>query len=177
MDQPSYRSRELLAPPAQGWMALTLLASVVLDLVPRLWVGWGPEATLLTLTFWALRAPAWCGIGLALFLGLLVDVGRSAVLGQTALAAVWLVWGAQQWRARLLWFGPWGQVAHLFWLWATVLALQAAVCWLAVGEFDPVRDYGWAPVWMALLWPLWHTLLLWPQRARSRTAPGMTRNG
>jgi rod shape-determining protein MreD len=171
MDQPTHRSRELLNPPLRGWMVVTLLVAIALDLVPRHWFGWGPEALLLTLTFWALRAPAWCGFGLALLLGLAVDVGRGAVLGQTALAAIWLVWGVQTWRPRLLWFGPWGQAAHLVWLWAAVLLLQVAVRWVVVGEIDHGRGYWLAPLWMALLWPLWHGLLLWPQRVGGSVSP------
>ena len=81
-------------------MIVTLLGALALDLIPRPWTTvWGPEATLMTLTFWALRAPAWTGFGLTLLVSIALDVGRGAVLGQTALAAIWVVWGAQKWRS------------------------------------------------------------------------------
>ncbi|BBD76374.1 rod shape-determining protein MreD [Hydrogenophilus thermoluteolus] len=168
MEQPTHRSRELLSPPSRAWMIVTLLGALALDLIPRPWTTvWGPEATLMTLTFWALRSPAWTGFGLTLLVSIALDVGRGAVLGQTALAAIWVVWGAQKWRSRVLWFGPFGQAVHLVWLWAGALAVQVAVRWLVVG--DGIFAYGYllSPLWMALVWPIWYALLLWPQRWRA----------
>ncbi len=164
MEQPTHRSRELLQPPRRSWWWLTLIVSLVLDLVPRPQGWFWPEFTLLTLSFWALRAPAWTGMAAALLVGTLLDVGRGVVLGQHALMFIGTIWAVQTWRSRILWFGAWGQALHLLPIWALAIALEAVLRW----QMTPGAEGGvmvWlTPLLMTAVWPLWQALLLWPQR-------------
>ncbi|MCX7946365.1 MAG: rod shape-determining protein MreD [Hydrogenophilus sp.] len=164
MSASANQSAELLAPPNRGWMGVSLIVALIFDLVPRVWGAVAPEITMMTLTFWALRAPQWCGMSVALGAGFLLDVGRGMVLGQSALAFVWVVWGAQRWRTRVLWFSGWGQAAHLVWLWGAALALETAARAVFAGGSWPPLHFWVTPLVMMGVWPFWQWVLLWPQR-------------
>lgn len=159
----SSRPHYLLLPANRAFIAFTLVAAFLLNLLP-----WGraagvPDFLALVLVFWNVHQPRLVGMGIAFLFGVLMDVHDAALLGEHALAYTLLGYGALGLHRRVPWFGLAGQMAHvlpLFLLAQVVLLLARAI----VGAGFP----GWT--WFlqsfsgALLWPLAHWLLLAPQR-------------
>src|SRR3989442_16021309 len=78
-------------------------------------------------TFWCVHQPRKIGIGIAWFVGLVMDAGNGALLGQHAFAYAFLAFGAVSLHRRILWFSPWRQAAHVL-----VLLLASQMLMLAV---------------------------------------------
>jgi rod shape-determining protein MreD len=163
----SSRTTRVLQPPRLRFILSTLALAFFWDLIPKGGGGFWPEMTMAVLTFWALRDPQRVGVGAAFTLGVMLDVGRGAALGQEALAFVWVVHLAQRRAARILWFGAWGQALLLLPLWSLALALQAAVRLVAGGDW-PGWGYFGSAVTLVLLWPILSHGLLWPQWRAAR---------
>jgi len=69
-------------------ITMTFLLAFILTLLPiPLWAGWfRPAWVLLVLIYWNLRFPNQVNIGIAWFVGLLMDVLNGTLLGEHALA-------------------------------------------------------------------------------------------
>ena len=155
--------QQLLLPvnPAFLWGSLTV--ALLLDLLPIGRAVWAPDPLLLLLVFWAVHQPARVGMGVAFLLGLCMDVDRSSLLGQHALAYALLVFAAGAMSRRLSWFSTPVQALHLLPLFAVVHGLQVLLRMVA-GGIVPGPLVVVAPLIEALLWPLVSGLLLAPQR-------------
>lgn len=153
----------ILLPVSPLFIAFSLLIAFLLNLLPwGQWVGI-PDFVALTLVFWSTHQPRKVGIGVAFFMGLLMDVHNASLLGQNALAYTLLSYFAIMIHRRVLWFSMGVQVLHLF---ALMLLAQFVelVVWLMVGGPFP----GWfifiESLVTAILWPFVTWLLLAPQR-------------
>src|SRR3979411_1027461 len=93
-------------------MALTLCLRFLFNLLPWRDVAGLPDMVALVLTFWCVHQPRKIGIGIAWFLGLVMDAGNGALLGQHAFAYAFLAFAAVSLHRRILWFSPWRQGAH-----------------------------------------------------------------
>ena len=160
---------EVLRPVNPGFVAFTLIVALFLNLLPLADTALllRPDFLALVLLYWCIQAPRYVGVGIAWWMGLLMDVGDATVFGQHALAYAFLAYAAEYFRRRVLRFPLWQQAAQV----AALLVLCAALVLL-------VRFVGGAPLpgWIyivpplcgALLWPLVSVLLQSPQRpARS----------
>ena len=157
------RGQQLLLPVNPLFIAASLALALAWHLLPLGPVPWMPDLLMLLLAFWGVHQPARVGLGVAFVLGLLVDVGQSALLGQHALAYTGVMLGTHYGHRRMLWFQPGAQALQMLGLFAGAHALQVLVGWLSGGLWP-----GWsvlaAPLAEALLWPLVSWLLLAPQR-------------
>ncbi len=109
------------------------------------------------------------GVGIAWFLGLLMDVADGTVFGQHALAYAVLAYAAEYFRRRVLRFPLWQQAAQV----AVLLLLCSGLVALVriVGGAPPPRwNYAVGSLTGALLWPVLTVLLQWPQRPKRSTA-------
>ena len=157
------RGEQLLLPASPWFIGLSLFLALVVNLLPTSnWI-WMPDLLLLVLAFWGIHQPQRVGMGVAFFLGLLIDVQQTALLGQHALAYALVLFGTSMTHRRLLWFRAWLQALQMLGLFVGAHALQALIRLLSGGVF-PEWDILWAPVLEALLWPLASMLLLAPQR-------------
>ncbi len=156
------RGQQLLLPANSGFIALSLLAGLVLNMLPLGWVPWAPDVLLVLLAFWGIHQPERVGIGIAFLLGLFMDVHQSSLLGQHALAYAMLIFGTRVGRRRLLWFQSWWQAPQMFGLFASVHLLQLLIRWVSGGQSG--IEVAFAPLLEALLWPLVSWLLFLPQR-------------
>jgi len=161
---------EILRPAKPWFVLLSLLAGLLLNLVPLQdpVMTYRPDFLALVVLYWCIQEPRFVGVGIAWFVGLLMDVGDATLFGQHALAYAVLAYGAEYFRRRVLRFPLWQQ--------AVQVAVLLAVCALLVllvrfigGAPLPRWTYAAPPVVGALLWPLLSVLLQRPQRPRRRS--------
>ena len=122
-----------------------------------------PDFVALVLVFWGVHQPRRVGIGLAWTLGLLLDVGNDALIGQHALSYSVLAFLALAVHRRILWFPLWQQALHLLLLLLSTQLLTLVIR-LAAGASFPGWTYFAGSFICAALWPVLSFLLLLPQR-------------
>ena len=155
--------QQLLLPANPFFIWTSLIAALLLDMLPLGRVPWMPDFLALVLVFWNVHQPQRVGIGLAFMFGLGVDVHQSALLGQHALSYTAMSFLATMIHRRLLWFTVPSQALQIMPLFALAHGVEVIIRMLSGGNFP-----GWtlllAPVAESLLWPLVSVLLLAPQR-------------
>ena len=152
----------MMAPRSTGgWV---ILASFVLAFLATAlpWPGhlapFRPDWVALTLIYWAMLLPQRIGIGWGWWIGLVMDVGRGALLGQHALVFAVLTYLTLQGHQRLRGFSPWRQMLSVL---LFLLVEQLLLFWISGVIGYPPRD-GWylAPALGGMVvWPLWFLLL------------------
>ena len=158
------RSDDQLLLPVHPWFIwLSLLAALLLNLIPLGRLDAMPDFLALVLVFWNVNQPRRVGVGAAFMFGLVMDVHAAALLGQHALAYSLLSYFAVSIHRRLSAFSPASQAVQLLPLWYAAHAVSVLVRMIAGHAFP-----GWqillAPVFASLLWPLVSWVLLAPQR-------------
>jgi rod shape-determining protein MreD len=159
----AYRPSALLLPARPLFIWGTLLAALLLNLLPAGPTPGVPDFLALALVFWNVHQPRRVGIGAAFVAGLLMDVHDGALFGEHALAYTLLAYGAITLHRRVLWFPLGAQALHVL---ALLLLAQAVslVVRLWVGGSFPGWGYFLASATGAVLWPLVSWVLLAPQR-------------
>jgi len=149
------------ARPTGGWVVAGsfLLAFLAASIPLPGRVGWfWPDWVAMVLIYWCLALPYRIGIGTGWLVGLLVDVGRGALLGQHALAFATLAYLTLQTHRRIRVFTPWQQAFSVL---VFLLIEQVLVFWISGVIGYPPRD-GWylAPaVGGMIAWPLLFVVL------------------
>jgi rod shape-determining protein MreD len=144
-----------------GWVITCsfLLAFLASSLPLPAWLSrFWPDWVAMVLIYWCLALPQRIGIGAGWLVGLLVDVGRGALLGQHALAFAAVAYLTLQTHRRIRVFSPWRQMFSVL---AFLLIEQFLVFWISGVIGYPPRD-GWylAPAAGGmLLWPLLFVVL------------------
>lgn len=155
--------QQLLLPANPLFIWGSLIAALLLNMLPLGRVPWMPDSLALVLVFWNVHQPLRVGIGVAFMFGLGMDVHQSSLLGQHALSYTALSFSAAVIHRRLLWFPVPSQALQVLPLFAAAHGLELLIRMLGGGVFP-----GWimflAPLGEALLWPLVSILLLMPQR-------------
>jgi rod shape-determining protein MreD len=159
------RPEEILLPVRRWFIALTLLAGLLANLVPLSGpaLAFRPDFLALVLLYWCIQEPRYVGVGVAWWVGLLMDVGDATLFGQHALAYAVLAYAAEYFRRRVLRFPLWQQAVQV----AGLLAFTALIVLLVryVGGAPlPRWTYVAPPIIGALLWPALSVVLQWPQR-------------
>ena len=153
----------LLLPANPLFIWGTLLAALVLNMLPLGRIAWMPDLLAIVLVFWSVHQPLRVGIIAAFLFGLAMDVHQTSLLGQHALAYTALSYFAITIHRRLLWFTVPSQAVQVLPLFATAHAIELGIRMLAGGIF-PGPVAALAPVLEATLWPIVSVLLLAPQR-------------
>ena len=155
--------QQLLLPANPVFIWFSLMAALLLNMLPLGRVPWMPDFLALVLVFWNVHQPLRVGIGVAFMFGLAMDVHQTSLLGQHALSYTSLSFLAAMIHRRLLWFTVPSQAVQLLPLFALAHAVELIIRLIGGGIFP-----GWillvAPAAEALLWPLVSILLLLPQR-------------
>ena len=157
------RPQRILLPVNVGFMALSFVLALLFNLLPWRDVAGVPDLAALVLTFWCVHQPRRIGIGAAWLLGLAMDAGDGALLGQHAFAYSILAFAAVGLHRRLLWFSPGQQAAHVLLLVLACQVLALGVRMIAGGAF-PGYTYFAGSFVGAALWPAATFVLLLPQR-------------
>jgi rod shape-determining protein MreD len=153
----------LLLPASPMFIWASLLAALMLNMLPIGRTPWMPDVLALTLVFWAVHQPLRVGVGSAFMFGLAMDVHQASLLGQHALAYTALNFFAITIHRRLLWFTVPSQAVQVFPLFAAAHAISLIIRLISGGMF-PGWDILLAPVFEVVLWPVASILLLAPQR-------------
>ncbi len=155
--------QQLLLPANPAFIWGSLIAALLLNMLPLGRVPWMPDFLALVLVFWNVHQPLRVSIGLAFMFGLGMDVHQSALLGQHALSYTALSFFAAMIHRRLLWFPVPSQAVQVLPLFALAHGVELLIRLLSGGIFP-----GWAmllaPLAEALLWPVASVVLLVPQR-------------
>ena len=155
--------QQLLLPANPVFIWISLIAALLLNMLPLGRVPWMPDFMALVLVFWNVHQPLRVGIGLAFMFGLGMDVHQSSLMGQHALSYTALSFFATMIHRRLLWFSVPSQALQVLPLFAVAHAVELIIRVLGGGIFP-----GWiillAPLAEAMLWPVASILLLVPQR-------------
>lgn len=150
--------------PANGlFVGFSLLLAFVLNLLPNGGFEAMPDFVALVLVFWSIHQPRKVGIGIAFFMGLLMDVHNASLMGENALAYTLLSYVAIMLHRRVLWFPVGVQMTHIF-----PLLLVAQIVQLLLHIIISRKFPGWwyfsSSFVATMLWPVVTWLLLAPQR-------------
>ena len=155
--------QQLLLPANPAFIWASLIAALLLNMLPLGRVPWMPDFLAVVLVFWNVHQPLRVGIGMAFMFGLGMDVHQSSLLGQHALSYTALCFLATMIHRRLLWFPVPSQAVQVLPLFALAHGVEWLIRLLGNGIFP-----GWivllAPSLEAVLWPVVSVLLLAPQR-------------
>ena len=155
--------QRILLPAKVSFIVLTIALALLFNLLPwRNTVG-VPDVTAAVLAFWCIHQPRKVGIGVAWTLGLLLDVGNNALIGQHALGYSVLAFLALAVHRRIHWFPLWQQALHLLLLLLATQALTLVIRMVAGASF-PGWTYFAGSFICAALWPALSFMLLLPQR-------------
>ena len=158
------RRGQVLLLPANPWFIWSsLIAALLVNMLPLGPVAWMPDLLALVLVFWSVHQPMRVGIVTAFAFGLAMDVHQTALLGQHALAYTALSYFAITIHRRLLWFTVTSQALQVLPLFLAAQAIELVIRLLAGDAFP-----GWPtvlrPLIEAALWPVASVVLLAPQR-------------
>jgi rod shape-determining protein MreD len=160
MIQPTHSSRRILLPARSWFIWFSLLLALFLNLVPLGRMPGVPDWIGLVLAFWCIHQPLKIGMGAAFFLGLLMDVADGSVMGQHALAYVWLAFAAGGLSKRILWFPLVEQALHVLPMLLAMQIVMMAVRLFGGGEFPGFLWFLSSFSATALWYPLTFVLLL-----------------
>jgi len=155
--------QRILLPAKVSFIVLTIALALLFNLLPwRNTIG-VPDLTAAVLAFWCIHQPRKVGIGVAWTLGLLLDVGNNALIGQHALGYSVLAFLALAVHRRIHWFPLWQQALHLLLLLLATQMLTLLIRMVAGANF-PGWTYFAGSFICAALWPALSFMLLLPQR-------------
>jgi rod shape-determining protein MreD len=159
----SEKRQRILLPVKPWFIWLSLLAALLLNLLPPARIIIYPDWLALALVFWCVREPRRVNIGTAWMFGFVMDIADSALLGQHALCYAALAYAATTLSKRLQWFPATQQALHILPLLLGTQVLMLLVNFVAGGMF-PGWSFFLSSLTSALLWPVVNFLLLLPQR-------------
>jgi rod shape-determining protein MreD len=153
----------ILRPAHGGFVLLTVLVGLAFNMLPWRNVAGVPDILALIIAFWCVREPRKFGMGTAWLLGLFMDAGNGALIGQHAFAYAILAFMAGSLHRRILWFPPWQQALHVLIMLLISQFLMLAVRMMAGGAFPGLLYFAGSFI-AAAMWPAATFLMLVPQR-------------
>jgi rod shape-determining protein MreD len=160
--QPTHSSRRILLPVKNWFIALSFCLALLLNLIPFGNLPGVPDWVALVLTFWCLHQPLKVGMTTGFIFGLVMDVVNASVMGQHALAYVFLAFAAAGLSRRVLWFPLMQQALHVLLL---LLGAQLIMLFARMSNGAQFPGFAWffSSVTATLLWYPLTYLLLAPQ--------------
>jgi len=159
--------QEILLPVRAGFIALSLIAALLLNLLP--WSGAGlwikPDFVALVLLYWCVEQPRKVGFVSAWVMGLIMDVADGTLFGQHALAYSILAYAGIVLHRRVRMFSGTPQVLHVVLLLLMNDLIVLAIRLMAGADFPGLQYFIGSFVAAALWLPL-GALFRLPQRAK-----------
>lgn len=160
MIQPTHSSRRILLPARSWFIWFSLLGALFMNFAPLGRLHGTPDWVALVLAFWCIHQPLKIGMAAAFVLGLLMDVADGSIMGQHALAYVWLAFVAGGLSKRILWFPLIEQALHVLPMLLAMQLVMMAVRMIGGGEFPGLLWFLSSFTATALWYPLTYVLLL-----------------
>lgn len=159
--------QEILLPVRPAFIAATLVAALLLNLLPwsglLLWIK--PDFVALVVLYWCIYQPRKLGFSVAWMLGLMMDVADGSLFGQHALAYSILAYAGIVLHRRVQGFTLTPQVMHVIMLLLFNNLIMLGIRMIAGGDF-PGYQYFLSSFVAGALWPPLSVLLKLPQRTR-----------
>ncbi|HUP94084.1 MAG TPA: rod shape-determining protein MreD [Burkholderiales bacterium] len=159
---------EILLPVKPAFIVFTLIGAALLNMMP--WSGFAawlrPDFVALVVLYWVIEQPRRVGFGTAFLLGILMDVGEGALLGQHALSYSILAYAGMALHRRVRMFSVTAQVVHVVPLLLLNDLIVVGIRLLAGAEFPGYR-YFLGSLVAGVLWPIISIMLKLPQRPRT----------
>ena len=156
---------EILLPVRPAFIAFTLIAALIVNLLP--WPGWllaiKPDFVALTVLYWCIQQPRKLGFAAAWLMGLTMDIADGSLLGQHALAYSVLAFAGIVLHRRVLMFTMRNQILHVI----PILLLNDLIVLVIrklAGDDFPGPGYFVGSLFAGALWPVMCFLLKLPQR-------------
>ena len=165
------KDQEFLLPASSTFIALSLLAALLLNWLPwyGAWLALRPDFVALVLLYWCTHKPYRVGIGMAWMTGILADVADASLFGQHALAYAVLAFGGIILHRRMQMFDLRQQTMQIFPVMLLAYMVYAAVHWQLNGHIAP--EYFLGSVVSTLLWAPLSVLLQTLRRPRPDSEP------
>lgn len=159
---------EILLPVKPGFISTTLIAALLLNLLPwsGVWLWFRPDFVALALLYWCIEQPRRVGFVAAWLFGLFMDVADGTLFGQHALAYSILAYAGIVLHRRVLGFSGTPQVGHVVVLLLMNDLIVLTIRLLAGADF-PGYQYFLGSFVAGALWLPLGTLLKLPQRPKS----------
>ncbi len=157
------QARYLLRPVNVYFVALSLFLALLFGLIPWGEPNWAPDMVALTLMFWNIHQPRKVGVGIAFFMGLLIDAQNATFLGEHAIAYSLMSYFAMTIHRRELWLTAIGRAVHVILLLLLVKLTLLLLGLIMTGNY-PDFSYLIPLLIESLLWPIISWLLLMPQQ-------------
>lgn len=157
--------REILVPVRAGFIAFTLVAALLANLLPwsGAWLWIKPDFVVLVLLYWCVEEPRKIGFVSAWLLGLVMDVADGTLFGQHALSYSILAYAGIVLHRRVLMFSGTPQMLHVVVLLLMNDLIVITIRVLAGADFPGFQYFIGSFVAGALWLPL-GVLLKLPQR-------------
>lgn len=153
---------------SRSLIMLTIIAALSLSMLPlpEILSPLKPYWMALVLIYWSLETRNMISLGLAFFIGLVMDVLSGSLMGMHALSLVVMVFLVQRFRPRLRFFPPWQQALGVA---GILINDRIILIWITalLGEPMPTWQYWLPPLVSVVIWP-WLFLFLDSLRARVR---------
>jgi rod shape-determining protein MreD len=159
--------QEILLPVRAGFIALTLIAALMLNLLPwsGAWLWIRPDFVALVVLYWCIEQPRKVGFFSAWMMGLFMDVADGTLFGQHALAYSILAYAGIVLHRRVLGFSGTPQVLHVVILLLMNDLIVLAIRMLAGADF-PGFPYFIGSFVAGAFWLPLGILLKLPQRQK-----------
>jgi rod shape-determining protein MreD len=159
--------QEILLPVRAGFIALTLIAALMLNLLPwsGAWLWIRPDFVALVVLYWCIEQPRKVGFFSAWMMGLFMDVADGTLFGQHALAYSILAYAGIVLHRRVRMFSGTPQAVHVLVLLLMNDLIVLAIRLAAGADFPGLQYFVGSFVGAALWLPLAELLKL-PLRPR-----------
>jgi rod shape-determining protein MreD len=160
-----FQSGYILRPVNRLFIYFSLLAALLLNLLPIGNFGWVPDWLIICIVFWNIHQHRYVGVMIAFAFGLVMDVHNSDLLGLHAFSYSLVAYLAISWHRRIIALNVFTQALHLLPIFLLVSLFPFLTHWMLSGQI-----YWWAltgsvqAVIEAILWPVATRILLAPQR-------------
>ncbi len=146
---------------SRRFILMSFIIALLVDLIPLPDADffWVPKLSALVLVFWLINKPRMVGLGCAFALGLILDVGLNAPLGQYALAYSLTSYIVMRQQKQITYYSYGTQSLVIF---GAIVGIQAIIS--IVRLFYYHQFIGWAPFFAAfiaaLIWPIFNKLMV-----------------